>query len=138
MAIYWSFSNLQEAQILQQDLDHLHECELQWDMEFNPSKCGVIYVTRDRTPVPSESLLHGHILESIGGSKYLGVEISDNPSFDNHIWKICTSASRSLGFIKRNIRTKSPATREMTYRTLVRPSAEHSSSVWSSYTQNTH
>ena len=41
-AIYLAVSNLQDAQILQQDLDHLHEWELQWDMEFNPSKCVVI------------------------------------------------------------------------------------------------
>ena len=117
MAIYLAVSNLQDAQILQHDLDHLHEWELQWDMEFNPSKCVVIHVTRARTPVPSEYLLHGHILESVGGSKYLGVEISDNLSFNNHIQKIYTTASRSLGFIKRNIRTKCLAIREMAYKT---------------------
>ena len=53
-AIYLAVSNLQYAQVLQQDLDHLHEWELQWYMEFNPSKCVVIHVTRARTPVPSE------------------------------------------------------------------------------------
>ena len=104
-------------------------------MEFNPSKCVVIHVTRARTPVPSKYLLHGHILESVGGYKYLGVEISDNLSFNNHFQKICTTASRSLGFIKRNIKTKSPAIREMAYKTLVRPLVEYSSSVWSLYTQ---
>ena len=91
-----AISNLQDAQILQQDLDQLHEWELQWDMEFNPSKCVVINVTRAKTPVPSEYLLHGQILESVGGSKYLGVEISSNLTFNNHIQKICTSANRSL------------------------------------------
>ena len=132
-AMYLTVSNLQDAQILQQDLDQLHGWELQCDMEFNPSKCVVIYVTRAKTPVPSEYLLHGQILESVGGSKYLGVEISSNLTFNNHnhIQKICTSANGSLGFIKRNIRTKSPAIREMAYKTLVRPLVEYSSSVWS-------
>ena len=82
---------------------------MQWDMEFNPSKCVVIHVTHARTPSTNEYMLHGQILESVGGSKYLGMEIIDNLSFINHIQKICTSASQSLGFIKRNIRTKSPA-----------------------------
>ena len=122
--IYLAVSNLQDAQILQQDLDRLHEWELQWDMEFNPSKCVVIHVTRAITPVADENLLHGRILESVGGFKYLGVKISENMSFNNHIQKICTSASRSLGFIQRNIRTKSPAIREMAYKTLVRPLVE--------------
>ena len=81
--------------------------ELQWDMEFNPSKCVVIQVTWSRTLVPSKYLLHGQILKSVGGTKYLGVEISDNLSFNNRIQKISTSASRSLRFTKPNIRTKS-------------------------------
>ena len=71
-AIHLTVSNLQDAHILQQDLDRLHEWELQWDMEFNPSNYVVIHVTRARTSVANEYLLHGQILESVGGSKYLG------------------------------------------------------------------
>ena len=100
-------------------------------MEFNPSKCVVIHVTRAKSSVPSEYLLHSQILESVGGPKYLGVEISSNLTFNNHTQKICTSANRSLGFIKCKIKTKSPAIREMDYKTLVRPLVEYSSSVWS-------
>ena len=130
-AIYLAVSSLEDAHILQQDLDRLHQWELQWDMEFNPIKCVVIHVTRSRTPVPSQYLLHGETLESVEGPKYLGVEISNNLSFNNHIQNITTSASRSLGFLKRNIRSQNPALREMTYETLVRPLVEYSSSVWS-------
>ena len=49
-AIYLGVSNLQDAQILQQDLDRLHEWELKWDMEFHPSNCVVIHITQTRTP----------------------------------------------------------------------------------------
>ena len=105
-------------------------------MEFNPSKCVVIHITRSRTPVPSQYLLHGQVLESVAGSKYLGVEISSNLSFNSHIHNITTSASRSLGFLKRNIRSKNPELREMAYKTLVRPLVEYSSSVWSPYTKS--
>ena len=108
-----SHSSLEDAQILQQDLDHLHLWELDWDMEFNPSKCVVIHITRSRTPVPSQYLLHGQVLESAAGSKYLGVEISNNLSFNSHIQNITTSASRSIGFLKRYIRSKNPELREM-------------------------
>ena len=105
-------------------------------MEFNPSKCVVIHITRSRTPVPSQYLLHGQVLESVAGSKYLGVEISSNLSFNGHIQNITTSASRSLGFLKRNIRSRNPELREMAYKTLVRPLVEYSSSVWSPYTKS--
>ena len=66
--IYLTVFSLQDAQLLQQDLDRLHEWELQWDIEFNLSKCDVIHVTRVRTPLPSAYLLHGQILESVGSS----------------------------------------------------------------------
>ena len=135
--IYLAVSSLEDAQILQQDLDHLNLWELDWDMELYPSKCVVIHITRSKTPVPSQYLLHGQVLEQVAGSKYLGVEISNNLSFNSHIQNITTSASRSLGFLKRNIRSKNPEIREMAYKTLVRPLVEYSSSsVWSPYTKS--
>ena len=134
MAIYLAVSSLQDAQILQQDLDHLNKWELEWDMEFNPGKCVVIHITRSTTPIPSQYLLHGQVLESVADSKYLGVEIRSNLSFNNHIQNITTSASRSLSFLRRNIRTQNPALREMAYKTLVHPLMEYSSIVWSPYT----
>ena len=73
-------------------------------------------------------------MESVAGSKYLGVEISSSLSFNNHIQSITTSASRSLGFLRRNIRTQNPALRVMAYTTLLRPLMEYSSTAWSSYT----
>ena len=120
-AIYLAVSSLEDAHILQQDLDRLHQLELQWDMEFNPSKCVVTHVTKSRTPVPSQYLLHGQALESGAGAKYLGMEISNNLLFNNHIQNTTTSASLSLGFHKRNIRSQNPASKEMAYKTLVRP-----------------
>ena len=119
-AIYLAVSSLEDAQIEQQDLDHLRKLELEWDMEFNPSKCVVIHITRSRTPVPSQYLLHGQVLESTACSKYLGVEISSNLSFNSHIQNITTSASRSIGFLKRKNRSQNPALRKMAYKTLVR------------------
>ena len=105
-------------------------------MEFNSSKCVVLHSTRSRTPVPSQELLHGQVLESVAGSKYLGVDISNNLSFNSHIQNITTLAGRSLGFLKRDIRSKNPELREMAYKTLVRPLVEYSSSVWSPYTKS--
>ena len=46
MAIYLADSSLEDAQILQQNLDHLYEWELEWDIEFNSSKCVIIHITR--------------------------------------------------------------------------------------------
>ena len=42
-AVYLAVSNLEHAQILQEELDRLAKWSLEWDMEFNPSKCTVIH-----------------------------------------------------------------------------------------------
>ena len=57
-------------------------------------------------------------------------------SFNSHIQNITTSAGRSLGFLKRNMRSKNPELKEMAYKTLVHPLVEYSSSVWSPYTKS--
>ena len=51
-AVYLAASNLEYAQILQEDLDRLAKWSLEWDMEFNPSKCTVIHITRSKSIVP--------------------------------------------------------------------------------------
>ena len=35
------------------------------DMEFNPSKCQVIHITRSKIPIPTQYTLHNCILESV-------------------------------------------------------------------------
>ena len=74
-------------------------------MEFNPNKCGLIHVTRSRTPAPRLYLLHGQFLELVVGSSYLGVEISNNLSFNSHVQNVTTSAR--LPQEKNNVRKSS-------------------------------
>ena len=89
-------------------------------------KC-TVHVTRSRAPIPSQYMLHGQVLKLFAGSKYLSVEICSNLSFNNHIQRITTSASRSLGFLRRNIRIQNTAfSTEMAYKTCVRPLKNYS------------
>ena len=134
-AVYLAVSNLEDAKQLQEDLDRLGDWSLKWDMEFNPSKCTVIHVTRSKSPVPSQYILYDHVLESVSSSKHLGVTINDHLTWNDHVQNTVTSASKTPGFIKRNIRIKDPRIREVAYKTLVRPVLEYSSPVWSPHTQ---
>ena len=97
-------------------------------MEFNPRTCIILHITGSITQVPSQYLLHDQVLESVEGSRFLAVEISNNLSFNYHIQNITASASRFLGFLKRNIRSQTSALREMSYETydLVRLLVEYS------------
>ena len=48
-AIYLTVCNIQDGQVLQSDLDTLQQWERTCDMEFNPSKCQVLHITRAKS-----------------------------------------------------------------------------------------
>ena len=105
-------------------------------MEFNPSKCQVIQVTRSRHPIPTQYHLHGHTLEVVDHAKYLGVNISSDLKWNTHVNYVVNKANRSLGLIKRNIKTKHQNIRSTCYKTLVRPQLEYAASAWDPHTKD--
>ena len=137
-AVYLTVNSYEAANTLQADLDTLQEWELTWDMEFNPGKCQVMHITKSRVPFQSQYTLHGQTLESVDSAKYLGVTISQDLNWNKHINNITGKANRTLGFIKRNVKTKNESVKELAYKTLVRPQVEYASTIWSPHTkQNT-
>ena len=100
-------------------------------MEFNPDKCEILRVTRHKSPICFPYSLKGHQLKVASSTKYLGVDIHSGLQWNNHINTIANKASRTLGFIKRNVKTLFQGTRELAYKSLVRPTIEYASSVWS-------
>ena len=134
-AVYLTLNTIKDSVTLQHDHKTLEKWESEWDMEFNPSKCQVIHVTRKKNPIPSQYFLHDTPLESVTSAKYLGVDISNDLSWDAHINKSTKRANQTLGFLRRNIKVRSEPLRSMAYQTLVRPQLEYSSEVWSPHTQ---
>ena len=130
-----AINNLQDCASLQNDLDKLVRWENLWDMEFNPSKCVVLIISKKKQKFIFKYRLYRQILEVVDSAKYLGVSISDDLSWNKHITNITTNANKSLGFIRRNIQTKNENIREVAYKTLVRPQVEYASSVWSPHTK---
>ena len=75
---------------------------------------------------------------SLYSAKYLGVTISQDLNWNKHINNITGKANITLGFIKRNVKTKNASVKELAYKTLVRPQVEYASTIWSPHTkQNT-
>ena len=134
-ALYLTIEGKDDGAALQQDLDRLSVWESMWDMEFNPSKCQVVQVTGSRRPMNTIYMLHGQVLEAVTSAKYLGVDIASTLSWNSHIDRVVGNANRSLGFIRRNIKTKMSKVRETAYNTLVRPQLEYTSAVWDPHTK---
>ena len=61
------------------------------DMEFNPSKCTFLNITRSKHPYKSTYKLRGQTLETVNDAKYLGDNISSNLSWNKHVNQVTTT-----------------------------------------------
>ena len=118
-AMYLALDKQADSEILQKDLEILENWEKLWDMSFNPSKCQVIHVTRRKTPLQTKYHLHGCVLESVPSAKYLGVTISEDLKWSEHINNMTKKANQTLGFLKRNIRVHNKDLKSTAYKTVV-------------------
>ena len=128
--VYREISSPTDSAALQHDLEALQCWEKRWGMSFNPSKCDTINITRKEDPLVTEYTLKDEPLENVKIASYLGIQISRDLSWHSHVSKVSAKGNKSLGFIRRNIRTSSKATKTLAYQTLVRPSLEYASCVW--------
>ena len=74
--------------------------------------------------------IHGHTLEVVDSSKYLGVTISEDLTWKKHIDNTVNKANKTLGFIRRNLGDCTAPVKAAAYSTVVRPVLEYSSTVW--------
>ena len=78
-------------------------------MQFNPSKCQVLQITKRAKPLNTKYILHTVEMESVSAAKYLGVTIEDDLSLTKHIDITTRKANQTFGFLKRNIRVHNKA-----------------------------
>jgi hypothetical protein len=79
--------------------------------------------------------MHGEQLEVVRDTKYLGVTIKDDLSWNLHINNIVSNANKAQGMLNRNIKKAPQQTKITAVNTLVRPKIEYSAAIWDPYTQ---
>ena len=87
-------------------------------------------LTSKQNPVKSDYVLMGKVLDSVTHRRYLGVELSRNLDWGQHVNNKVMKANRSLGFLWRNLSSCPEGVKEAAYKALVRPHVEYASSVW--------
>ena len=80
--------------------------------------------------------LHEHELERVNSTKYLGVEVSENLTWNRHIAKTCNKATKTLSFLRRNLRVRNVQAKSLAYKVLVRPTLEYCCPVWDPHHKN--
>jgi len=98
--LYRKIKSPADTQALQEDLNALQEWEKTWKMEFNPSKCEVMRITRKRNPTHATNSIHGHQLATVTTGKYLSVTFAGDLSWKAHVNARTKSANCSLAFLR--------------------------------------
>ena len=133
--LYRNVKSPLDCQILQDDLNSLAKWEMDWQMKFNVSKCHSMRVTRlhPSRHIDFNYTLHQQTLEQVQSAKYLGLTITDDLDWGQHISEITCKATKTLGFLRSNLALAPRHTKEVAYKTLVRPQLEYAAPIWHPY-----
>ena len=128
--LYRVVDSTRDAAALQWDLNQLCRWADGWEMDFNPTKCYVLSITRRRSPLSYPYTINGVQLEHVKNHPYLGVELDSTLSWNQHQKNTLSKSQRTINLLRRNLHGCSVKTKETAYKTLVRPTLEYASSAW--------
>ena len=77
--------------------------------------------------------LHQKRFEQVQSAKYLGLTFTDDLDWGQHISKISAKATKTMCFLWHNLAFAPRHTKEVAYKTLVRPKFEYAAPIWHPY-----
>ena len=108
------------------------EWEFMWQMQFNIDKCFILRVGRPKHKLVHLYTLHNQNLSETDSAKYLGLPITSDLQWNQHINNITNKANSILGLLRRNLGIPSQTIKTHAYQSLVplRSHLEYASTVW--------
>lgn len=137
LKLYWTIKQPEDAVFLQHELEAFAEwCQIN-RMSLNVSKCSVISFSRKHAPFHFGYFLAGTQLERVSTVKDLGILLDSKMTFKDHVAYAVSKASSQLGFLFRYAKKfRDVYCLKALYCSIVRPTLEYSSIIWSPYYQN--
>lgn len=129
--LYTPVKNCVDQLNLNRNLEILRQWCDDWKMQINFRKSAYMHITNKRNVLKCSYNMEDVNLNSVDSFKYLGVTISNDLQWRAHIENVCSSAYRSLGFIRRKLKDATRDAKLTAYKTMVRPILEYASVVWS-------
>ena len=106
-------------------------------MKFNVAKCHSMRVTKH--PFPKQIIydysLHNQVLVNVPSAKYLGITITDDRNWGQHINNVTSKATKTLGFLCRNLTLAPQETKVAAYQAFVRSQLEYVAPIWNPHHQ---
>nr|CAH7712538.1 unnamed protein product [Callosobruchus chinensis] len=99
-------------------------------IEFNVSKTQYSTLSNKRCPSEHSVLTNNEALPRSHSFKLLGVSITENMIWHEHVTSIATAAGKKLGYLFRAKKYFSPSKLLTLYKAQMRPSLEYCSHIW--------
>ena len=129
--IYRELNNVDDTLALQSDLDSLENWTKSWQVKFNSEKCEVMRISHKQDKSKHPYYLSNTELRFVDSYKDLGVNMSRDLSWSNHVDVIVNKANKVLGLLKRTVGSKNKEIFSILYNSLMRPILEYACPVWS-------
>ena len=137
MLIYKDIQSCDNYRDLQNDIDQIYNWSVENSLSFNATKCKQMVISRKHRPIAHTSLhLGNNTLEIVYTYKYLGVTITADLSWSEHIHTKCSKAKKLVGLLYRRFQSNAdPSTLFNLYIALIRPHMEYACEVWNPHLQ---
>ena len=131
--LYHVISKEEDFALVQEAVSLLDNWSAHNHLNFNLTKCKFMIISRKLHPTlpTTPLLLSNHPLQRVFCYKYLGLLLTDNLSWSQHILSCCSKARQVLGLLYRRFYSFSnQETLKQLYLSLVRPHIEYGCQVW--------
>ena len=130
IVMYRPVNSQSDVSSLQNDVNSIHRWTVEHGLTLNTSKSHLMPITRSRNPLQTHLTVDSIPLETVYSTKYLGVNISSDLTWGQHISITCKKAKQHLGLLHRKFHQASPQVRSKLYSSVILPKLEYCSSVW--------
>ena len=125
--------NEEDVEELQKDLDKLYNWAKENNMVFNGSKFQLMRYGSDENLKNDTLYFTGEtneIIERFDNLRDLGVILSDDGSFDDHIIKVGKKVRQKMGWVMRTFYSRRQDLMKTLYKPLIVPHVDYCSQLW--------
>ena len=131
--LYKTIKNQHDRQPVQRSVTSAAIWAIDWDMEFNNTKCHHLHIGKHDSNLNYTIEHQGTdcVITKVDSEKDLGVTIDKNLNFREHISSKINLANRNVGIIFRTFTYLDPEMFKNLYKSIVRPHLEYGTVIWS-------
>ena len=133
--IYSEIKDCDDSYKFQRNIQEIEKWVGRNKMKLNSAKSHLIKFTNKKKADFYQYTLNDEVLQYVDKCKYLGVNITNNLHWEEHISTTIKKGNSKLSFVMRHLKKASWEVREKAYTSIVRPTLEYAAIIWDPYTQ---